>query len=262
MDKIQVKVLNPEVISDCERMMVCAARLTQGGHKIKTLDDFMALYNKDYKYSTAMTMRNLPHPTIQKFGVINVVIVGASRRFLAQITRHQNEVKFMSASCQYSDYSDDADFVIPYNLLNEDSPLRKVNRHEYINTCKNSMKRYKELIIDRVNHDEAAYVLPQGLRNVLIISATPYQWVHMIRQRICRRNTIETRYVMLKIWEQLYKENRVLFGANCLPSCAYDKCKEGKFCCGCPYDTSMLPEEIIAKDFEFIKENNDDTRKV
>lgn len=262
MDKIQVKVLNPEVISNCERMMVCAARLTQGGHKIKTLDDFMALYNKDYKYSTAMTMRNLPHPTIQKFGVVNVVIVGASRRFLAQITRHQNEVKFMSASCQYSDYSDDADFVVPYNLLNDKSPLREVNLHEYINTCKDSMKRYKELIIDGVDHDEAAYVLPQGLRNVLIISATPYQWAHMIQQRICRRNTIETRYVMLKIWEQLNKESSVLFGANCLPSCAYDKCKEGKFCCGCPYDTSMLPEEIIAKDFEFIKETNNDTRKV
>ena len=112
MDKIQVKVLNPEVISNCERMMVCAARLTQGGHKIKTLDDFMALYNKDYKYSTAMTMRNLPHPTIQKFGVVNVVIVGASRRFLAQITRHQNEVKFMSASLQYSDYSNDSAVVM------------------------------------------------------------------------------------------------------------------------------------------------------
>ena len=43
-------------------------------------------------------MGALPHPTIQKFAVITVAIVGASRRFLAQITRHQNEVKFMSAS--------------------------------------------------------------------------------------------------------------------------------------------------------------------
>lgn len=262
MDKIQVKVLNPEVISNCEKMMVCAARLTQGGHKIKTLDDFMALYNKDYKYSTAMTMRNLPHPTIQKFGVINVVVVGASRRFLAQITRHQNEVKFMSASCQYSDYRDDADFVVPYNLLDKNNPLREVNYHEYINSCIDGMARYKQLINDGVDHDEAAYVLPQGLRNVLIISATPYQWVHMIQQRICRRNTIETRYVMLKIWEQLCNYSSILFGANCLPSCAFDKCKEGKFCCGCPYDNSMRPEEIIAKDFEFIKENNNDTRQI
>ena len=262
MNKIEVEVLNPEVITNCEKMMVCAARLTQGGHKIKSLDDFMELYNKSYKQDTAITMRNLPHPTIQKFGVINVVVVGASRRFLAQITRHQNEVKFMSASCQYSDYSDDADFVIPYNLLDDENPLRKVNRNEYINTCKDSMKRYKELVIDGVDHDEAAYVLPQGLRNVLIISATPYQWAHMIKQRICRRNTIETRYVMLKIWEKLRNYNRVLFDLNCAPDCWKGKCPEGKFCCGKAYTLLDTPQDILAHDFNKIKENDNDTRKV
>ena len=50
-----------------------------------------------------------------------MVIVGASRRFLAQITRHQNEVKYMSASLQYSDYSGVEDFVIPYDLMGTDS---------------------------------------------------------------------------------------------------------------------------------------------
>ena len=59
----------------------------------------------------------LPHTTIQKFGIINIVVVGASRRFLAQITRHQNEVKYMSGSLQYSDYSEVEDFVIPYDLM-------------------------------------------------------------------------------------------------------------------------------------------------
>ena len=112
MKSIEVAVLNPEVIPSAEKMMVCAARLTQRGHKIKSLDDFMALYNKSYTEDTVTTMTKLPHPTIQKFGAINIVIVGASRRFLAQITRHQNEVKFMSASLQYSDYSDDAAFAI------------------------------------------------------------------------------------------------------------------------------------------------------
>ena len=117
MKSIEVAVLNPEVIPSVEKMMVCAARLTQRGHKIKSLDDFMALYNKSYTEDTVTTMTKLPHPTIQKFGAINVVIVGASRRFLAQITRHQNEVKFMSASLQYSDYSDDAAFAIPYEVM-------------------------------------------------------------------------------------------------------------------------------------------------
>ena len=61
----------------------------------------MELYEKSFSVQTVAAMGALPHPTIQKFAVITVAIVGASRRFLAQITRHQNEVKFMSASLQY-----------------------------------------------------------------------------------------------------------------------------------------------------------------
>ena len=117
MKNIEIKILNPEMIENTEKMLVCAARLTQRGHNIKNLEDFMNLYEKDYTKATVKTLINLPHPTIQKFGIINVVVVGASRRFLAQITRHQNEVKFMSASLQYSDYSNEADFVIPYKIL-------------------------------------------------------------------------------------------------------------------------------------------------
>lgn len=104
MNRIEVKILNPDSIDQAEKMMVCAARLTQRGHQITCLKDFMELYESAYQRSTVEKLVKLPHPTIQKFGIINVVIVGASRRFLAQITRHQNEVKYMSASLQYSDY--------------------------------------------------------------------------------------------------------------------------------------------------------------
>ena len=50
-------------------------------------------------------------------------------------------------------------------------------------------------LVKLVGRDAAGYAMPQGLRNVLLISATPYQWKHMISQRICNRNTLETQYV-------------------------------------------------------------------
>lgn len=34
MKKIEVKILNPESIDQAEKLMVCAARLTQRGHQI------------------------------------------------------------------------------------------------------------------------------------------------------------------------------------------------------------------------------------
>lgn len=119
MNQIQVKILNPQAIEEGERMAACAARLTQHGASISNMDDFMELLAQPYTSSFIKNLASLPHPTLQKFTLINVVIVGASRRFLAQITRHQNEVKFMSASLQYSDYSGEADFVIPYELLGD-----------------------------------------------------------------------------------------------------------------------------------------------
>jgi thymidylate synthase (FAD) len=254
MDKIEVKVLNPEVVAECRKMMVCGARLTQKGHTVKSMDDFLALYNKPYTDKTADVMAHLPHPTIQKFGVINVVIVGASRRFLAQITRHQNEIKFMSASLQYSDYSDDAQFVVPYDLLDKPD-LKKA----YLDGCEAAMDAYKTLDISGIDHDECGYAAPQGLRNVLIMSATPFEFKHIISQRTCKRNTKETVYVMLKVWEELYKLDPVIFSPDTTgPFCMKDACKEGKMSCGNPIVKGLTPAERLRKEFPVIYENKAD----
>lgn len=243
MKKIEVKILNPESIDQAEKLMVCAARLTQRGHQISCLDDFMDLYEKPYQRSTVANLVKLPHPTIQKFGIINVVVVGASRRFLAQITRHQNEVKYMSASLQYSDYSGVEDFVIPYDLIGTGQ------EEGYLRQCSMAMKNYQEMIRYGVDNDSAGYCAPQGMRNILLIGATPYQWKHMIRQRTCRRNTKETRYVMLKIWEQLLEQNRELF-SDCGPFCMNGGCEEGNMTCGKIIPPQMSPTDIIRVDFQ------------
>ena len=245
MDKIEVKILNPEVIRESEKMMVCCARLTQKGHGIKNMEDFMALYNKSYKDSTVQVMTHLPHPTIQKFGVINIVVVGASRRFLAQITRHENEVKFMSASCQYSDYSGNADFVVPYDIF-DDPEAEKA----YFNACHEAQEHYEGAIKTGIGHDDAAYMLPQGLRNILVISATPFQWKHMIGQRVCNRNSKETQFVMLKCWEALYNEAPEFFSLDTTgPFCMRGPCKEGKMSCGRPIAKDMTPTDILQQEF-------------
>lgn len=241
MDKIEIWILNPSAIKEAEQMMVCAARLTQKGHAIQSLQDFMDLYNKDYTETTVKNMAALHHPTIQKFSVVNVVIVGASRRFLAQITRHQNEVKFMSASLQYSDYSGKAGYTVPYDILGTNKEAG------YLAQCEASMQKYMSLVTAGVDNDDAGYIAPHGLRNIILISATPYQWKHMIRQRICRRNTPETRYVMLLIWRALYRENKVLF-SDCGAFCMQGTCKEGKMGCGNPI-TLKTPDGILAEDF-------------
>lgn len=243
MKEIKVHVLNPQVVKDAEEMMVFCARLTQRGHGIHNMDDLLELRNKDYTEKTVKAMCKLPHPTIQKFGVINVALVGASRRFLAQITRHQNEVKFMSASLQYSDYSGQSEFCVPYGV----TKLGEEAVENYLTTQQETMEIYESAIKLGVDNDSAGYIAPQGLRNVLIISATPYQWKHMISQRSCRRNTDETRYVMLLIWNELRKLSPIF--ENCGPFCMNGPCKEGAMTCKRPIDKTWTPEEILKADF-------------
>jgi hypothetical protein len=101
MDNIEVKVLNPEAVKNSEQMMVVAARLTQQGHKIHSLDDFMALYEKPYSAETIKNMVNLPHPTIQKFGVIN--IPDAIQKY-AFINRKMQVIVGKYNSSDYMDY--------------------------------------------------------------------------------------------------------------------------------------------------------------
>ena len=182
MDHIETAILNCYGIREAEQNMVFAARLTQHGHTIQSMADLMDLYHQSYSQKTVENIAGLPHPTVQKFMVITVAVVGASRRFLAQITRHQNEVKYMSASLQYSNYSGHAAFAIPYGIMKADKEIQDI----YKKSCQSDLDHYTELCALGIDHDSAGYATPQGLRNVLIISATPYQWKHMIGQRTCR----------------------------------------------------------------------------
>ncbi len=115
------------------------------------------------------------------------------------------------------------------------------------------MRKYKHFVKSGISNDSAGYIAPQGLRNAIIISATPYQWKHMISQRVCRRNTAETLYVLLRIWEELYKLSPEMFSpCTTGPFCMKGKCEEGKMSCGKAVNPVMTPEEIIKKDFSLL----------
>lgn len=80
MDHIETAILNCYGIREAEQNMVFAARLTQHGHTIQSMADLMDLYHQSYSQKTVENIAGLPHPTVQKFMVITVAVVGASRR--------------------------------------------------------------------------------------------------------------------------------------------------------------------------------------
>ena len=86
----------------------------------------------------------------------------------------------MSASLQYSNYAETgAAFAVPYNLMERSDG----DVSEYLDACEDNMDLYNSAIEAGLDNDSAGYLMPQGMRNILLISATPYRWKHMIGQR-------------------------------------------------------------------------------
>ncbi len=270
MDKIEVKILGTESISGAEKLLALGARITQRGHKINSMDDLLELYEKEYSQEFIGNISALPHTTLQKLGRVNIAIVGASRRFLAQIRTHQDEVKFVSGSLQYSDYTGSAEFCVPYEVFEADDKANSAvccctddwHRKQYLRSCGQAFAEY-EAAVPYIGKDAAGYMMPQGMRNVLLISAVPFELKHMIQQRICRRNTLETMYVMLLVWEQLIKLSPMF--DDCGPWCMQQSgCLEGKMSCkhrlydsnACNYrynTTCSMPTAILDVNFPLIR---------
>ena len=273
MKDIEVVVLN-EAHSNPAGMQLFLAKLTQRGHVIKNAKDLLAEYQecvgKVREPSAICKLANLPHGTIKRFAPITIAIVGASRRFLAQARTNQVGIDYVSGSLQYSDYSEKAQFVVPYPILEREAHWRKsfpiptdmqlrcgspVRR--YLSACEDAMDAYAD-IAKYTDNDTAGYVAPQGLRNILIMQGNHQSWDYFIRLRSCNRNTIETQYVTILLWKALLatQDGESLF-SKAGPDCIYGACREGSMSCGRPLHNShvneymqkygcSLPEAIIS----------------
>ena len=242
MNKIEVKVI--EEAGNAGGMLAFLARMSQRGHNIKNMDDLLALKKKEFSSNLVGSISALPHGEIKRFAPITVAIVGASRRFLAQCRTHKVGFSYLSASLQYSDYSGEADFVVPYALMEATAngvkmatEFVKTPTQYYLDSCKQGMIDYANLA-DTTDNDTAGYAAPQGLRNILIMQGNHQSWDYFIRTRGCNRNTVETQYVTMRIWEELLKtEYGEEFFGNSGADCMLGTCHEGKMCCG----VSMKP---------------------
>lgn len=279
MNKIEVGVIAEH--GNALETMGFLARMTQRGHNIKSLQDIKDMLGKPVSSPFAEALMKMElHGTIKRFTPITIAIVGASRRFLAQARTNQVGFNYVSASLQYSDYGDSADFVVPYALMEHDrkpsTPLASlgvlgaVDTREslvgkYLQSCNQAMIIYKELSA-ATDNDTAGYAAPQGLRNILIMQGNHEAWLHFLKTRTCHRNTNETQYVAFRIWEELLKTDggKEMF-KYAGPDCMYGICREGKMCCGKPLKKApkmaeeaneTVPRTIIDIKWPLLKEMN------
>ncbi len=232
MNKIKIVILNHSF----NGMPIFLARLTQRGHQINSMNDLLKLYAECIDKEPSKELLSLPHTTIQRMCTMTVAIYGLSTKAVSQLRTHAKRATFISTSTQYSDYSNVEDaFVIPDGL--GDAEYTKYLY--FIDKAKDVQKAYSMLIDCGVDKDDVSYLLPQGLRKCLIVHANFADWKYILSTRLCNRNTREVQYICELILQAMRLQIGDVWADLCLPSCCYDGCKEGKFCCGHKYeDTS------------------------
>lgn len=243
MKKIEIAILN-QAHDKPVNMTMFLATLTQRGHQIKNAADLQARYEfcMDKEWQTSGRVLKLDHGTINRFAPVTLAIVGGSRRLLAQLRTHKIGIEWVSASLQYSDYSGEADFVVPYEITEYDTKNGGTEMRDlYLAKCHKDLEFYEE-VTPKVGNDAAGYAMNQGLRNILIATASRDAWMNLIAVRSCKRNTPEAAYVASLIWEKLLTESnqgdQLYEFAG--PDCLYGRCKEGFMSCAKPVKLDNL----------------------
>jgi hypothetical protein len=130
----------------------------------------------------------------------------------------------------------------------------------FLAKCKDDAIYYKSMIERGFSNDTAGYSMNQAMRNILIMQGNHQAWDYFIRLRSCNRNTEETQYVTLKIWQALLstEDGNDLFGM-CGADCMHGgKCREGSMCC-CDPIVGTTPQDVLLDRFPYLTK---DIRKV
>ena len=140
------------------------------------------------------------HTSIFEHVLFSFLIVGASRSFLAQITRHRI-ASYTSGSQHYQVYSD---YGSRGHGMIVDDPV-------YQDAIESSMESYDALIEAGYPPYEARQVLPNGMENNLIFTVNARSLINFLALRLCKRNTAEIKDIAEKIHKIVRTEFPELF---------------------------------------------------
>ena len=193
-----------------------------------TMADLTIIENESIKEVSTKLLHFLftaEHDSVLEHAVISFMIQGASRSWLAQITRHRM-ASMTSSSQHYQDYRD-YPFVVHEDVVNKEQA-----RKAFID----SLTRYTILQQQGIPKEEARQVLPNAM-------AVNFKWTinarslyNFMRQRMCLRSVVEMRVFcdkVLLLVQQWWPEYAAILG----PPCYIDgKCNQGFMACGRTYE--------------------------
>ena len=156
------------------------------------------------------------HRSPLEHAVMCIQITGVSRAFMAQITRH----RLASYTCSSQHYQNYSKYPV--------SACGYTERMEM--AMDDAVAAYDEAIRNGALKDVARMCLPEGMTVNMIMTANAREWAEILHQRLCDRNTVETRNVAVLMKKELLKWFPQLF-SHVGPQCFEGECKQGKMRC-------------------------------
>lgn len=247
MNKIQVCLAK---FDDYAWYAQVACEVTRAANKYDNPNQLLRHVEQNaWKKDKVAEMLELPHSKISRFTDFTFIITGTSRRFLAQLMTHHIGISVMSGSLQYSDHSKrhlDDMFVVPYNLIKAD-----YNENIYLQKQFECFEEYERLIKEGIDNDTAGYTMPQSLRNVLLVKVNLEELKFIANQRLCKRNTDETRYVIARMIQEVV-DNTGIDDELFAPSCVKGPCPEKRYCCGKPFYGTWSIKNYLEMEFPLL----------
>ena len=192
-------------------------------------------------------LRDMGHMSPFEHATFTFGIDGVSRVLLAQLTRHriasfsvqsQRYVKYDVNEVELHDI-----FEIPFVILDGSDEVFD----GYMGALEEVASAYENLVDclqqSGLSKTEAAenarYILPGSMKTNLVMTMNARELMHFFELRCCNRAQEEIRQLAWTILRLLEEKFPSIF-SNCGPNCLIDKCKEGKMCCGKPYQKELL----------------------
>lgn len=95
--------------------------------------------------------------------------------------------------------------------------------------------------------EDARYILPNACTTKIICTFNVRSLWNFFKLRLCNRAQWEIREVAEEMLKLCLKESPLLF-SNCVPSCVYGKCGEGRMTCGKSQEVREKYKELVGND--------------
>lgn len=190
---------------------------------------------KDFIHGTGISddickkLLEMNHTSLLEHVGFTFLIIGASRSFLAQITRHRMS-SFTSGSQHYQDYRNYG-FTVSKEIF--ENKACHIYFKEAIDNC---LETYEYMLNIGISKEEARQVLPGGMENNLMWTVNARSLMNFLNLRLCNRNVAEMRIVARKLLMLSADHFPELFN-YVGPDCEMKgKCTQGSMSCGTKWE--------------------------